>query len=72
MTQFYHGDTARDRDMYAGGTQDNGTNRALSADGFDEWKMIYGGDGGYVAIDPTDSQRMFLEIQGFPTIRGLV
>ena len=31
--------------------------------------MIHGGDGGYVAIDPTDSQHLFLEIQGFPTIR---
>ena len=35
----------------------------------DAWRRIYGGDGGYVAIDPVDPQRLFIEIQGFPEIR---
>jgi photosystem II stability/assembly factor-like uncharacterized protein len=68
VTQFYHGDAARTANTFVGGAQDNGTSRVLSAGTPDDWKMVYGGDGGYVAIDPTNSQRMFIEIQGFPTI----
>jgi photosystem II stability/assembly factor-like uncharacterized protein len=68
VTQFYHGDCAKDTDMFAGGCQDNGTCQVLADDTPDDWQMIYGGDGGYVAIDPTNSQRLFIEIQGFPQI----
>jgi photosystem II stability/assembly factor-like uncharacterized protein len=69
VTQYYHGDSAKDIDMFVGGSQDNGTSRGLAADAPDEWRMIFGGDGGYVAIDPNNSQRLFIEIQGFPQIR---
>ena len=69
VTQYYHGDSAKEIDMFVGGAQDNGTSRVLAADTPDNWKMIRGGDGGYVAIDPTNSQRLFTEIQGFPTIQ---
>jgi hypothetical protein len=69
VTQFYHGDSARDRDMFVGGSQDNGTSRALAANAPNDWRMIAGGDGGYVAIDPHNSQRLFIEIQGFPQMR---
>ncbi len=69
VTQFYHGDAARDTDMFVGGAQDNGSSRVLAADTPNDWEMIHGGDGGYVAIDPTNSQRMFIEIQGFPEIQ---
>ncbi len=68
VTQFYHGDCAKDTDMFVGGAQDNGTSRVLSAVTPEDWRMIYGGDGGYVAIDPTNSMRLFIEIQGFPQI----
>ncbi|MBN2559936.1 MAG: hypothetical protein JXQ75_03275 [Phycisphaerae bacterium] len=68
VTQFYHGDSARDVDMFVGGAQDNGTSRALATGAPDGWKMIYGGDGGYVAIDPTNGQRLFIETNGFPKI----
>jgi photosystem II stability/assembly factor-like uncharacterized protein len=68
VTQFYHGDSAKDRDVFVGGTQDNGTNMAVGTDSPDAWNNIYWGDGGYVAIDPTDSTVMFIEIQGFPEI----
>jgi hypothetical protein len=54
--------------MYVGGTQDNGSNRGLSTTAPNDWDMIYGGDGGYVAIDPEDNQHLFIEIQGFPQI----
>ena len=69
VTQYYHGDSAKEIDMFVGGTQDNGTSRALAIDMPNDWRMIYGGDGGYVAIDPTNSQTLFIEIQGFPTIK---
>jgi photosystem II stability/assembly factor-like uncharacterized protein len=69
VTQYYHGDAGVDTPMFVGGAQDNGSSRVLAADTPDNWRMIYGGDGGYVAIDPTNSQRLFIEIQGFPQIR---
>ncbi|MFH1747064.1 MAG: hypothetical protein ABIG44_08475 [Planctomycetota bacterium] len=69
VTQFYHGDSAKEVNMFAGGTQDNGTPQVWSDVTPNSWALVYGGDGGYVAIDPTDSQHMFVEIQGFPTIR---
>ena len=55
--------------MFAGGSQDNGTNQALSTTTPNSWDQIYGGDGGSVAIDPTNSQTLYVEIQGFPTIQ---
>lgn len=68
VTQFYHGDAAKQIDMFVGGAQDNGTSRGLSQTAPNAWDMIYGGDGGYVAIDPTDPDRLYIEIQGFPQI----
>lgn len=69
VTQFYHGDSAKGEDIFAGGCQDNGTNQVTSADQPNDWDHIFGGDGGYVAIDPRDSQTVFAEIQFFPEIR---
>ena len=68
VTQYYHGDVAKDAEIFVGGSQDNGTSRGLSASTPNDWNIIYGGDGGYVAIHPTNSQTMYVEIQGFPTI----
>ena len=42
VTQFYHGDCAKDTDMFVGGAQDNGTSRVLSAVTPEDWRMIYG------------------------------
>ena len=66
VTQYYHGDAARDRDLYIGGAQDNGTSRVQSRTDPDGWDVILGGDGGSVAIDHVDSQIVFAEYQGFP------
>ncbi|MCP3902593.1 MAG: hypothetical protein GY715_03070 [Planctomycetes bacterium] len=67
VTQFYHGDSARNGvDAFAGGTQDNGTNMVLSTSTPDDWDLILGGDGGYVAIDPTDHETIYAEVQFFP------
>ena len=69
VTQFYHGDSAKDRDLFIGGAQDNGTSRVQSAGTPDDWDMIFGGDGGYVAIDPSDSQVVYIEYHVFPSIQ---
>ncbi|MEM9661066.1 MAG: GC-type dockerin domain-anchored protein [Planctomycetota bacterium] len=69
VTQFYHGDAAQVGELYIGGSQDNGTSRGNSADPSQPWDRIVGGDGGYVAIDPTNPNIMYAETQNFPTIR---
>ena len=45
-----------------GGTQDNGTNRTLTGS-VDDWERIFGGDGFYTIIDPTDNDIIFVEYQ---------
>jgi hypothetical protein len=52
-----------DGERYLGGTQDNGTVLGSDESGGDGWRPIFGGDGGYVAIDPTDTQTLYLETQ---------
>jgi len=69
VTQFYHGDSARVEQVYIGGAQDNGTCRVQSAITPEDWDMIFGGDGGYVAIDPRDSQTVYIEYHVFPSIQ---
>jgi photosystem II stability/assembly factor-like uncharacterized protein len=41
-----------------GGTQDNGT---LRYDGTESWVQVYGGDGGFTAVDPTNPSVMLTE-----------
>ncbi len=69
VTQFYHGDAAQTGELYIGGSQDNGTARGNSANPNQPWDRIVGGDGGYVAIDPTNPDIMYAETQNFPTMR---
>ena len=64
VTQFYHGLPYPDGSAYFGGTQDNGTNRGTNATGSNAWARILGGDGGYVAINPTNRQQIFAENTG--------
>lgn len=59
VTQFYHGDTYPNGTTFFGGTQDNGTNRGTTAS--TSWSSILGGDGGYVAVDPSNTQNLFAE-----------
>jgi len=72
VTQFYHGDSARLDDVFIGGCQDNGSNRVQAVGTPNDWDLIFGGDGGYTAIDPTASNVMYVEYQGFPTIQKSV
>ena len=72
-TQFYHGLPTADGKSFLGGTQDNGTvvggtlGRNTTTDG---WKMIWGGDGGYVAVDPNRPLVTFAESQNGAIVRA--
>jgi photosystem II stability/assembly factor-like uncharacterized protein len=68
VTQFYHGDSSPDGELFVGGTQDNGTNLTRGRSDFDDWRTVFRGDGGYVAIDPRDSNVFYIEMQNFPNM----
>ena len=61
VTQFYDGAVFPDGQTYFGGTQDNGTIRGTMGAGPNAWKTILGGDGGYVAVDPTNTNVLYSE-----------
>ena len=65
ITQFYHGAPFPGGRAYLGGTQDNGTLIGADGDGSDGWRRIFGGDGGYVAVDPSHPATVYVESQGF-------
>ena len=62
VTQFYHGAVYPDGTRYFGGTQDNGTLRNASAG--QNWDRVMGGDGGYVAVNSTDTNILYAEFTG--------
>ncbi|HXV62485.1 MAG TPA: hypothetical protein VEK15_17425 [Vicinamibacteria bacterium] len=64
VTQFYHGTPYPDGSTFFGGTQDNGTVRGSDAAGPNDWGTIWGGDGGYVAVDPDDTNVLYIENTG--------
>ncbi|MGH9838077.1 MAG: hypothetical protein ACREEM_04760, partial [Blastocatellia bacterium] len=64
VTQFYHGSVYPDGKTYLGGTQDNGTPRGSDADGPNNWKQIFLADGGYSAVDFTNSNNLYVSTQG--------
>ena len=63
VTQFYHGVGIPDDTSYRylGGTQDNGTILDNDNGNPDDWADILGGDGGYVAVDPSNLNVLFGE-----------
>lgn len=63
VSQFYAGtmDFSNPNRLY-GGMQDNGTARTMSGSP-DTWSSIYGGDGFYVLVDPTNPNRIYVESQ---------
>ena len=61
ITQYYNGTAFPGGETYFGGTQDNGTILGTDAAGTDNWIEIQGGDGGYVAVDPTNTDVLFAE-----------
>ncbi len=60
VTQFYHGLPFPDGRAYFGGTQDNGTLLGSEWRGANGWIEIWGGDGGYVAVDPENPQVLYV------------
>jgi photosystem II stability/assembly factor-like uncharacterized protein len=56
--QFYSGAIHPTLDVYYGGTQDNGT---LKSGGLPNWSMVFGGDGGHVAVDFTTPNTVYTE-----------
>ena len=69
VTQFYHGAVYPDGTRYLGGAQDNGTVLGYDSLGVNGWMMQWGGDGGYVAVDPSDQRTMYFESQNAEIIR---
>jgi hypothetical protein len=61
VTQFYDGAPYPDGNTFFGGTQDNGTPRGTLGGGANGWQSILGGDGGYVAVDPTNTNTLYAE-----------
>ena len=70
VTQFYHGTVSPDGETFFGGTQDNGTILG-SLQGDAAWREIQGGDGGYVAVDPLNTNTLFAEFTGLSITRSL-
>jgi photosystem II stability/assembly factor-like uncharacterized protein len=63
ITQFYHGAVFPDGRRFIAGAQDNGTLMGSSDTGVNLWKEVSGGDGGYVAIHPTNPQIVYASAQ---------
>ena len=63
VTQFYHGTPFPDGTQYLGGTQDNGTLLGSDTAGTEGWKGVFGGDGGFTAVHPTQTGTWLLETQ---------
>ena len=61
VTQFYHGAIFPDGQTYFGGTQDNGTPLGTDTTGANGWSKILAGDGGYVAVDSSNTQTLYAE-----------
>jgi photosystem II stability/assembly factor-like uncharacterized protein len=64
VTQFYDGAVYPDNKSYFGGAQDNGTNRGTDTAGPNAWTSLLGGDGGFVAVDPTNPLNLYGEFTG--------
>jgi hypothetical protein len=69
VTQFYHGAVFPDGTRFLGGAQDNGTILGTAGGGIDGWVIQWGGDGGYVAIDPSDPKTTYFESQNGEIVR---
>ena len=69
VTQFYHGATYPDGDTFIAGAQDNGTLRGVTGLP-NAWQPIQGGDGGYVAVNPANTNMLWAEFTGLSLRRS--
>src|SRR5688572_1319403 len=63
VTQFYHGTPFPDGTQYLAGAQDNNTLLGSDAAGPDGWKPVFGGDGGFSAVHPTQPSAWLMSFQ---------
>ena len=71
ITQFFSA-AANSAGVIVGGTQDNGTQRYTPGPGAQQaWTSTFGGDGGYVAADPTDTNYFFGEYSNLSIFRSV-
>ena len=63
VTQFYHGSIFPDGEHVLGGTQDNGTISNSFPGSGQRWWSVFGGDGGYSAIDPDNDNVLYVMTQ---------
>ena len=63
VTQFYHGSVFPDGEHILGGTQDNGTISNTPPGSGLRWWSVFGGDGGYSAINPDDDRVIYVMTQ---------
>ena len=63
VTQFYHGTAFPDGVRYIAGAQDNGTLMGQDQNGPEAWRFVFGGDGGFTAVHPTQSAILYVELQ---------
>ncbi|AUB84522.1 hypothetical protein THSYN_28725 [Candidatus Thiodictyon syntrophicum] len=70
VTQFYHGLPYPNGLTFFGGTQDNGNIRG-QLDSPNNWNVIYSGDGGYVAINPSDTNMLWYEYTNLNIVRSV-
>ena len=70
VTQFYHGAVFSDGRRFIAGAQDNGTNYGDLSNGTNAWERVFGGDGAYVAIDPSDETIVYASYQGARIVRS--
>jgi hypothetical protein len=71
VTQFYDGAVYPDNNTYFGGTQDNGTPRGTTGGGRNAWTSVLGGDGGYVAVNPGNTNMLWAENTGRSMVRSV-
>jgi hypothetical protein len=71
VTQFYNGAAYPDGSSYFGGTQDNGTVRGTDGEGANAWSEVLGGDGGFVAVDPGDTDTLYAENTGLSIAKSI-
>lgn len=62
-TQFYAGAVFPDGRRYLGGTQDNGTWLGGDDSGAYAWRHVYGGDGGFAAVNPVNTNVLYASSQ---------
>ncbi len=71
ITQFYAAGGHAGSGRVMGGTQDNGTQLYDIGAGSRVWTTEFGADGGFAAVDPTNSNILYGEIQNFRLHRSL-